>query len=320
MQSQDLEVFEKLVEWLQNGDSPYLCTIVKAIGSSPRPVGSMLGCCGEQSIGTLSGGCVEEDLLEKLRTKSIDASVPQLIEYGVSAEENERLGLPCGGRLNILVQQLFSDSADWVVDATAALKARQSVARATDLQTGVTTIKVTEDHVPLSLTQESLTQGLGPKMQMLLVGAGQLAQVLAQLALAMDYEVIVTDTREDVIAQWQGPDVELLHGLPDDIIASRSSDPKNVIITLTHDPRIDDMALLEALETPAWYVGALGSIRTTRARLKRLATLGVSETQLQRLHAPVGLDIGSKTPWEIAVAIMAEITQLRRKPLNRVQE
>jgi len=150
-------------------------------------------------------------------------------------------------------------------------------------------------------------------MQMLLVGAGQLAQVLAQLALAMDYEVIVTDTREGVIAQWQGPDVELLHGLPDDIIASRSSDPKNVIVTLTHDPRIDDMALLEALETPAWYVGALGSIRTTRARLERLAALGITETQLQRLHAPVGLDIGSKTPWEIAVAIMAEITQLRRK-------
>ena len=320
MQSQDLEVFEKLVEWLQQGKSPYLCTIVKAIGSSPRPVGSMLGCCGEQSIGTLSGGCVEDDLLEKLRTNKIDASVPQLMEYGVSAEENERLGLPCGGRLNILVQQLSPGGADWIIDGTTALRARQSVARTTDLKTGVTTIRITEDHVPLSLTGESLTQGLGPKMQMLLVGAGQLAQVLAQLALAMDYEVIVTDTRDDVIAQWQGPDVELLHGLPDDIIASRSCDPKNVIVTLTHDPRIDDMALLEALETPAWYVGALGSIRTTRARLQRLGALGVTEAQLQRLHAPVGFDIGSKTPWEIAVAIMAEITQLRRKTLNPVQD
>ncbi|MDG1065444.1 MAG: XdhC family protein [Luminiphilus sp.] len=313
MQSQDQEVFEKLVEWLKNGDSPYLCTIVEAIGSSPRPVGSMLGCCGEYSVGTLSGGCVEEDLLEKLRMNAIDASTPQLIEYGVSAEENERLGLPCGGRLHILVQQLSPANADWVVDVVEALRARQSMARTTELKTGVTTIQVTEDYVALSLTQDSLTQGLGPKMQMLLVGAGQLAQVLAQLALAMDYEVLVTDTRDDVIAQWQGPEVELLHGLPDDIIARRSSDPKNVIVTLTHDPRIDDMALLEALETSAWYVGALGSIRTTRARLERLAALGVTETQLQRLHAPVGLDIGSKTPWEIAVAIMAEITQLRRK-------
>ncbi len=313
MQSQDQEVFEKLVAWLENGSAPYLCTIVKAIGSSPRPIGSMLGCCGEHSVGTLSGGCVEEDLLEKLRTNAIDTSIPQLIEYGVSAEENERLGLPCGGRLQILVQQLFPARAAWVVDVVSALRARNSMARTTDLKTGVTSIEVTEDYVPLSLTQDSLRQGLGPKMQMLLVGAGQLAQVLAHLAIAMDYEVIVTDTREDVIAQWQGPDVELLHGLPDDIIAGRSSDPKNVIVTLTHDPRIDDMALLEALETPAWYVGALGSIRTTKARLERLTALGVTQAQLQRLHAPVGLDIGSKTPWEIAVAIMAEITQLRRR-------
>lgn len=313
MQSQDQEVFEKLVEWLENGSAPYLCTIVKAIGSSPRPIGSMLGCCGEHSVGTLSGGCVEEDLLEKLRTNAIDTSIPQLIEYGVSAEENERLGLPCGGRLQILVQQLFPARAAWVVDVVSALRARNSMARTTDLKTGITSIEVTEDYVPLSLTQDSLRQGLGPKMQMLLVGAGQLAQVLAHLAIAMDYEVIVTDTREDVIAQWQGPDVELLHGLPDDIIAGRSSDPKNVIVTLTHDPRIDDMALLEALETPAWYVGALGSIKTTKARLERLTALGVTQAQLQRLHAPVGLDIGSKTPWEIAVAIMAEITQLRRR-------
>lgn len=313
MQSQDQEVFEKLVAWLENGSAPYLCTIVKAIGSSPRPIGSMLGCCGEHSVGTLSGGCVEEDLLEKLRTNAIDTSIPQLIEYGVSAEENERLGLPCGGRLQILVQQLFPARAAWVVDVVSALRARNSMARTTDLKTGITSIEVTEDYVPLSLTQDSLRQGLGPKMQMLLVGAGQLAQVLAHLAIAMDYEVIVTDTREDVIAQWQGPDVELLHGLPDDIIAGRSSDPKNVIVTLTHDPRIDDMALLEALETPAWYVGALGSIKTTKARLERLTALGVTQAQLQRLHAPVGLDIGSKTPWEIAVAIMAEITQLRRR-------
>ena len=313
MQSQDQEVFEKLVAWLENGSAPYLCTIVKTIGSSPRPIGSMLGCCGEHSVGTLSGGCVEEDLLEKLRTNAIDTSIPQLIEYGVSAEENERLGLPCGGRLQILVQQLFPARAAWVVDVVSALRARNSMARTTDLKTGITSIEVTEDYVPLSLTQDSLRQGLGPKMQMLLVGAGQLAQVLAHLAIAMDYEVIVTDTREDVIAQWQGPDVELLHGLPDDIIAGRSSDPKNVIVTLTHDPRIDDMALLEALETPAWYVGALGSIKTTKTRLERLTALGVTQAQLQRLHAPVGLDIGSKTPWEIAVAIMAEITQLRRR-------
>lgn len=313
MQSQDQEVLEQLAQWLDAGHQPYLSTIVKTSGSSPRPVGSMLACWGDLVIGTLSGGCVEEDLLQKLADNAIDASSPQLIEYGVSAEENERLGLPCGGRLEVLVQQLRPGHSQWVHEAVTALKERKSLTRTTDLVSGTTSIAITDQFVPLRLEDERLVQGLGPRMQMLLVGAGQLAQVLAQLALAMDYEVLVTDTRDAVLAQWQGPAVPLLHGLPDDVIAEHSRDAGNVIITLTHDPRIDDMALLEALETPAWYVGALGSLRTTESRLERLASLGVSDAQLARLHAPVGMDIGSKTPWEIAVAIMAEITQLRRR-------
>ena len=313
MQSQDQEVLEQVAQWLALGRAPYLCTIVRTSGSSPRPVGSMLACDNGQTVGTLSGGCVEEDLLEKLAAGAIQASIPQRIEYGVSAEENERLGLPCGGKLEVLVQHLVPGAADWVPEALAELRARRSLARTTHLATGETSLSATERFLPLTLTDESLTQGLGPKMQMLLVGAGQLAQVLAQLAQAMDFDVLVTDTREPVLEQWQGPEVPLLHGLPDDIIAQHSQDPRNIIITLTHDPRIDDMALLEALESPAWYIGALGSVRTTAARKKRLAELGLSEQQLARLHAPVGLDIGSKTPWEIAVAIMAEITQLRRE-------
>jgi len=312
MQSQDQEVLEQVLQWLSEGKTPCLSTIVQTTGSSPRPVGSMLASCGILSKGTLSGGCVEEDLLEKLANGVIDATLPQRLEYGVTPEENERLGLPCGGRLMILVQQLGPADKKWLGEAVSALQARKSLKRTTDLSSGMTTVELTDHFQTLSVDDEILTQGLGPKMQMLLVGAGQLSQVLAQLALAMDFDVIVTDTRDQQLAQWQGPPVRLLHGLPDDIIAEHSRDPGNIIITLTHDPRIDDMALLEALETPAWYVGALGSLRTTQARLERLAALGVSKEKLRRLHAPVGLDIGSKTPWEIAIAIMAEITQLRR--------
>lgn len=313
MQSQDQEVLEQVFQWLSEGKNPCLSTIVQTTGSSPRPVGSMLASCGTLSRGTLSGGCVEEDLLEKLANGDIDTTLPQQLEYGVTPEENERLGLPCGGRLMVLVQQLGPADKEWLGEAVSALQARKSLKRTTDLSSGMTTVELTEHFQTLSVDDGILTQGLGPKMQMLLVGAGQLSQVLAQLALAMDYDVIVTDTREQQLAQWQGPPVRLLHGLPDDIIAEHSRDPGNIIITLTHDPRIDDMALLEALETPAWYVGALGSLRTTKGRLERLAALGVSEKQLSRLHAPVGLDIGSKTPWEIAIAIMAEITRLRRR-------
>jgi xanthine dehydrogenase accessory factor len=153
-------------------------------------------------------------------------------------------------------------------------------------------------------------------MRMLLVGAGQLAHNLAELGQAMDYEVIVTDPRKQFLSQWEGPPVELLQGMPDDVIREHASDKHSVVITLTHDPRIDDMALMEALVSDAWFVGALGSQLTTVKRLQRLRQLDISEEQIARLHAPVGLDIGSKTPIEIAVAIMAQLTQLRRKYVN----
>jgi len=146
----------------------------------------------------------------------------------------------------------------------------------------------------------------------LLVGAGQLSQSVAELAVAMDYEVAVVDPRPEMLRQWRGPDVELVGGMPDDAVRSRVSDKHSVVITLTHDPRIDDMALMEALTTQAWYVGALGSQKTTEMRLARLRALELSEQQIQRLHAPVGIDIGSKTPIEIAISIMAELTALRR--------
>ena len=133
----------------------------------------------------------------------------------------------------------------------------------------------------------------------------------------MDYDVLVTDPRQTMLDQWVGPDVPLLGGMPDDVVQAEASDSHSIIITLTHDPRIDDMALMEALESDAWYIGALGSSRTTRKRLERLRILEISEANIQRLHAPVGLSIGSKTPMEIAIAIMAQITQLRRASERR---
>jgi len=314
MHSLDYDVLKQLGLWCQEQRTPWLCTIVTTTGSSPRPVGSMLGFVDGISVGTLSGGCVEEDLLAKLQAGDISGEKPQRLTYGVTAAENERLGLPCGGRMEIVVEQLQVGKQDWLFEALAYLDQRQLCQRQLDLDSGVSTLSTQDSHHPLQINEHQLQQSLGPRMRMLLVGAGQLAQVLSSLALAMDFDVLVTDPREDAIAQWQGPDVPLLHGLPDDIIATQAFDRQSVIITLTHDPRIDDMALMEALETDAWYVGALGSVRTTEQRLQRLHELGLADSAIARLHAPVGLDIGSKTPWEIAVAIMAEITQLQRRP------
>ncbi len=314
MQAIEHEVLQHALDWL-SGTGPWLCTIVHAIGSSPRPVGSVMVTADDgRQVGSVSGGCIEEDLLERLRAGDYSGERPELIEFGVSAEENERLGLPCGGRLTLLLQRLGAGDRHWLQQALEALERRQCVQRLMDLQTGETRVAPIEHFTALAIDPLELRQCFGPRMRMLLVGAGQLAHKLAELGLAMDYEVIVTDPREQMLRQWEGPEVELVKGMPDDVIRERACDRHSVVITLTHDPRIDDMALMEALGTDAWYVGALGSQRTTEKRLARLRQLDLTEAQIQRLRAPVGLDIGSKTPIEIAVAIMAQLTQLRRRP------
>ena len=313
MQSIDAAVLRQAKAWCEQRERPWLCTIVRATGSSPRPVGSMLTCLDSGAIcGSLSGGCVEEDLLARLQAGIIDDSAPVIIEYGVTPDQNERLGLPCGGKLFVLVQRLQPRDREWLTTATVSLDKRRCVQRELDLGSGETLLSPVDRFCELSLDDSKLRQCFGPQMRMLLVGAGQLAQSVAELALAMDYQVLVTDPRQTTLDQWQGPEVTLLQGMPDDIVREHAADRHAIVITLTHDPRIDDMALMEALLTDAWYIGALGSQRTTEKRLLRLRGLDLPDAALARLHAPVGLNIGSKTPVEIAVSIMAEITALRR--------
>lgn len=306
-------VLTQAERWCANGLRPWLCTIVETTGSSPRPTGSMLTCLESgETAGSLSGGCVEEDFLERLSHGQIDDGTPQLIEFGVSPEENEKLGLPCGGRMLIVAQRLSKQCLSWLKPLSDSLQRRDCMLRELDLKSGETRLSAVVEFTPLTFEKGQLRQVFGPQMRMLLVGAGQLSHTLAELALAMDYEVLVTDPRQAMLDQWTGPAVNLVQGMPDDIIREHATDRFSVVITLTHDPRIDDMALMEALETSAWYVGALGSMRTTQKRKERLTALGLSSDAINKLHAPVGLDIGSKTPVEIAVAIMAQLTQLRR--------
>jgi len=313
MQAVDKEVLELALEWLQE-TRPWLCTIVKTIGSSPRPAGSLVALTDDgRQVGSVSGGCVEEDLFERLRAGEFPGERLELVEYGVNAEENERLGLPCGGRITLLLQRLAAIDSPWIEAVLAAMGERRCLERHVELATGSTSLAPVPHFTALQLDGQRLRQCFGPRTRMLLVGGGQLAHNLAELGMAMDYEVIVTDPRQHMLEQWQGPAVQLVQGMPDDVIREQASDRHSVIITLTHDPRIDDMALMEALGTDAWYVGALGSKRTTEKRLERLRQLDIPEEQIARLHAPVGLDIGSKTPVEIAVSIVAELTQIRRR-------
>ena len=318
MNSSDELVLSRLCDWLAAGIPAWLATIVATYGSSPRPVGSLFACNTHgETAGSLSGGCVEEDLIEMLRDGGEDVRQTRLLEYGVSAAENERLGLPCGGKLEVLLEPLDQTALSHIRQLHDAVHQRSYIRREVSLHTGEQSLAPAGAYAPLALGDDSMVQTFGPRYRMLLIGAGQLSQTLSELAVAMDYQVYICDPRQHLLEQWSGVAVELVSGMPDDAVRKYAVDRDSIVLTLTHDPRIDDMALMEALQHDLFYIGALGSTRTSTARRKRLLQLEISEAQLAKLHAPVGLPIGSKTPIEIAVAILAQLTQLR---VARVKE
>lgn len=315
MDSIDQQVFHQAQNWLNTNISCWLCTVVATVGAAPRPIGSLLAYSEHGELaGSLSGGCVEDDLLAKLHNGELKIDKPQLLEYGVTAEENERLGLPCGGRLHVLVEHWPANAAvrAQTEKLHTLLQQRKVAARYLDLMTGLWRIEEAKNFSALELTATTLTQFYGPRFQLLLIGAGEVARSLAAMAQTLDYRVLVCDPRKHMIEQWNLDGVELINRMPDDAVREHcNDDAHSIVITLTHDPRIDDMALMEALQHDLFYIGALGSERTSTARRKRLRQLDLSEEQIAKLHAPVGLKIGSKRPPEIAIAILAELTQLR---------
>ncbi len=329
MQSVDLEVLSCLHDWLAEGKDAFLCTVVKTWGSSPRPVGSLLCTNGTgQTMGSLSGGCVEDDLLEKLQTGQVAATKPEFVQYGLTSEDTERLGLPCGGVLYVLVEPLRPSAAslehfDQLLEHT---KARRCTLRQVEVATGRLQLReaprvldlVYDDSDP---QQPMLYHYYGPKYQLFLIGAGIVSMYLADLAQKLDYQVTVCDPRENLLASWSGVEVRKLCMMPDDAVRAHAKDPMTAIVALTHDPRIDDMAMMEALTTDAFYVGTMGSDRTSTKRRERLQALDLTPQQLARLHAPVGLPLGSKTPPEIAIAVIADVlaTQKRQDGLARTR-
>lgn len=320
MQAVDQAVLSQVRDWLLAGDACWLATIVATYGSSPRPVGSLLACKADGSlIGSLSGGCVEDDLIEKLIAGELVDRSPQLLKYGLAPEDTEKLGLPCGGHLHLVVEPLGPEHAA-VFDAIATrLEQRGCITRSVRLAADAPMrIEEVDDFAALQLieaagTDPVLVQTYGPRRQLFLIGAGMVSRYLADMAQALDYDVTVCDPREDMLKQWALPGVRTVCAMPDDAVRAHADDPRSAIIALTHDPRIDDMGLMEALDSRAWYVGAMGSSRTSAKRRQRLAQLDLTPAQIDRLHAPVGLPIGSKTPPEIAIAILAELTALEKR-------
>ena len=312
MKTVDEIVFSTVLAWLDARETCWLCTIVKTVGASPRPLGSLMGVSQQgELIGSLSGGCIEDDLLERVRAGELAPDKVVVHPYGVTAEENERLGLPCGGRLEVLIEPLSPGHREAIAEIVDALQNRRCIRRQVNLASGTWQLFPLSRVESMLLDDTLLSQDFGPRLHLLLVGANELARCIAELATAMDYAVTVCDPRRDRIHQFPVSAVDTVCAMPDDVVRERAGDSHSLVITLTHDPRIDDMALMEALQSEACYVGALGSERTSAKRRERLLLLDLSEADIGRLHAPVGLPIGSKSAMEIAVAIMAELVQLK---------
>ncbi len=311
MDSADHEVLTTAADWLDAGHAVYLATVARTWGSSPRPPGALLAVRASDArfVGSVSGGCVEDDWCARLAAHGAGRSFPALETYGVTAEQTARFGLPCGGRLELLVERL--DSAAPVRALLAAMHRSELVARRVCLATGEASLHPATRNQDFSFDGENLVQVFGPAWRLVLIGSGQLSRLTAQMALALDYEVIVCDPREDMAAGWSVAGVPLDSRSPDEAVQALVTHTRTAVVALTHDPRLDDLALLEALQSHAFYVGALGSRVNSARRRARLRSLGLSETQLARLHAPVGLAIGSRTPAEIAVSILAELTAVR---------
>ncbi|MGX4640691.1 XdhC family protein [Massilia sp. SYSU DXS3249] len=308
MDSLDLEVLKTAAAWLDAGHRCELVTVIKTWGSSPRPIGATLAVRDDgRVVGSVSGGCIEDDLIENVRAMGIrEDARPQVVSYGISADDAHRFGLPCGGTIELAIEPLHAGSG--IDELLARLAAGELLERRLHLASGAVTLAPAAPGATLRVEGDTLHTVHGPRWRLFIIGAGPLSRFLAQVASAMDYRVVVCDPREEYRADWNVPGVELVHAMPDDLVIEARLDARSAVVALTHDPKLDDLALMEALKSEAFYVGAIGSRLNNAKRRERLKLFDLSEAELDRLHGPIGLYIGSKTPSEIGIAILAEMT------------
>ncbi len=310
MDSIDLDVLKTCDAWLAAGRRCQLVTVIKTWGSSPRPIGALLAICEDGTVvGSVSGGCIEDDLIDKVRAGGIELARPEIVSYGISADEAHRFGLPCGGTIELAIEPLRPESR--IGELLGRLREGELVERRVMLASGAVSLARADAGAVLRVEDGVLATIHGPRWRLFIIGAGPLSRFLAQVASGMDYRVTVCDPREEYRSGWSLADVELVQAMPDDLVIEARLDARSAVVALTHDPKLDDLALMEALKSEAFYVGAIGSRLNNEKRRERLKLFDLDDAQLARLHGPVGIYIGSKTPAEIAISIMAEMTAVK---------
>ena len=331
------DVLEQVVAWRDAGRGVALATVIATWGSSPRPAGSLLAVDDAgRMVGSVSGGCVEGAVVETALEVIASGRHAQL-DFGVSDERAWEVGLACGGSVQVFVDRVAAPGAapggDWLARLQAERAAKHPAVLAIDLGSGERAILPTSTKAPdasagdppaAAAAREALRddtprlveraegplflQPFNPPLRLVIVGAVHIAQPLSRMAREAGYEVTVVDPRGAFASEARFPDTRRVGEWPDEALAALALDARTAVVTLTHDPKLDDPALAVALRSPAFYVGSLGSRRTQARRLERLAALGLDSPALARIHGPVGLDIGARSPAEIAVSILAEIT------------
>jgi xanthine dehydrogenase accessory factor len=312
MNSMDVEVIRTAMDWMNRGHRVVLGTVVRTWGSSPRPPGSLMIIRDDgQVAGSLSGGCIEDDLIDRVKRGELAPRLPQATTYGATAEEAQRFGLPCGGTVQIVLEPLSAQSQ--LRELLAAIEQHRVVRRRLEMATGLVSLAAAEQGDQVRFDGSALETVHGPRLRLVIIGGGQLSRYLAAMAVMLDYRVTICDPREEYHEGWAAMEgVTLSKMMPDDLVLAMNLDAMSAVVAVTHDPKLDDLALMEALKTPAFYVGALGSRRNNEARRKRLREFEVSESEVATLRGPVGLNLGGRTPPEIAMSIVAEMTAVRR--------
>lgn len=312
MDSVDISVLKALHEWQAAKLPLWLVTVVETFGSSPRPQGAMLALRGDGLVvGSVSGGCIEDDLVSRALQGQLHQERCEILSYGVTADEARRFGLPCGGRLRLVVEPVRKPA--WVARILHAIQSHRMISRTLHLASIQVSLSDATRGDAFRFDGNTVTTVHGPRWRLLIIGAGQTSTYLARMAQALDYQVIVCEPRAAMRETWDVADTLLLSEMPDDAVQALEVDACTAIIALTHDPKLDDMALLEALKSPAFYVGALGAKANNDKRRERLSLFDLTAEEIARLHGPVGLRIGSRTPPEIAVATLAHLIAVRNQ-------
>lgn len=315
---------ERALGWHRSGAGAAIATVIETWGSAPRQAGSQLAISGSsEMMGSVSGGCVEGAVVTEALAALQDGQ-SRVLTFGVSDDTAFSVGLACGGTIRVLVEPvgrgLPVDLLERLVEVRAA---RKAVALAVDLTDWTRHILHPGDDPAVDARFRSDRSGLeedgrfiaihNPPLRLVIVGAVHIAQALVTVARTCGYDCTLIDPRSAFGSAARFPGETIVEDWPDEALASLAPDARTAIVTLTHDAKLDDPAIGYALRSPVFYLGCLGSTRTHAKRVERLQAAGFSPAEIARIHAPIGLDIGAKTPAEIAVSVMAQITLALRR-------